>query len=153
MIDLHNDFAKKFNFKVPLHPKNLQQMIHPHFGYLCSFKNRAFSFDELIQIYKDQIVSSYERTIGQELLANELACLSYWMMEDETKKGFFTLREVKPLLEALRFEIEPYNLASFKKEFQFTLLPRRGEIRGDANEEDVVIRFDLIRQIFLDRGL
>ena len=153
MTDLHHDYSKKFNFRVPLHPKNLQQMIHPHFGYLSNFKNRDFTFDELVEIYKDQIVSSYERTIGQELLASELSALSYWSIEDENKKGSFTLREVKPLLEALRFEIEPLNVANFKKEFQFTLGPRRGELIKDAAEEDVVIRFDFIRQIFLDRGL
>jgi hypothetical protein len=46
-------------------------------------------------------VSSYERTIGQQLLADELACLSYWLIEDEKKKGYFTLPELKPLLEVI----------------------------------------------------
>jgi len=31
-----------------------------------------------MQVYKNQIVSSYERAIGQDILADELACLSYW---------------------------------------------------------------------------
>jgi hypothetical protein len=48
MVDLHQDFAKKFKFKIPLHPRNLMQLIHPHYGYLTSFKNREFSFDELV---------------------------------------------------------------------------------------------------------
>jgi hypothetical protein len=56
----------------------MQQMIHPHFGYLTYFKGKNFSFDELMQVYKNQIVSSYERAIGQDILADELACLSYW---------------------------------------------------------------------------
>lgn len=56
----------------------MQQMIHPHFGYLTNFKGMNFSFDELMQVYKNQIVSSYERAIGQDILADELACLSYW---------------------------------------------------------------------------
>lgn len=45
LVDFHHDFTKKFKFRVPLHPKNMQQMIHPHFGYLASFKNRDFNFN------------------------------------------------------------------------------------------------------------
>jgi hypothetical protein len=60
----------------------MQQMIHPHFGYLTNFKGKQFTFDELMQAYNNQIVSSYERAIGQDLLADELACLSYWLIQD-----------------------------------------------------------------------
>ena len=56
----------------------------------------------MLGIYQEQIVSSYERTIGHELLADELACLSYWMIEDEKKKGYLLLSELKPLLEVKR---------------------------------------------------
>jgi hypothetical protein len=51
IVDFHGEYAKKFYFKIPLHPKNLFQMIHPHAGYLCFFKDRAFSWDELLEIY------------------------------------------------------------------------------------------------------
>ncbi len=44
LVDFHHDFTKKFKFRVPLHPKNMQQMIHPHFGYLLNFKGRSFNF-------------------------------------------------------------------------------------------------------------
>ena len=122
MVEFHSEFAKKFKFRVPLHPKNLQQMIHPHFGYFANFKNRSFNFNELLQAYDNQIVSSYERSLGQDLLGDELACLSYWLIEDAQKKGYFSLKEVIPLLEAFRFDITPgYNLSNFKKEFRFLL--------------------------------
>lgn len=152
LVEFHADFAKKFKFKIPLHPKNMQQMIHPHFGYLTYFKGKNFSFDELMQVYKNQIVSSYERAIGQDILADELACLSYWNIQDAQKKGFFTLKEVTPLLQAFRFDTSGLSLSSFKKEFRFLLSYNHGEIQG-TSEDDVVIRFDLIRQIFLERGL
>jgi hypothetical protein len=53
LVDFHHDFTKKFKFRVPLHPKNMQQMIHPHFGYLLNFKGRSFNFQELLQIYEN----------------------------------------------------------------------------------------------------
>lgn len=73
-------------------------MIHPHYGYLASFKTRGFSFEELHQHYQDQLVSSYERALGQELLGDELACLSYWLIVDKDKKGYFEGSEVNELL-------------------------------------------------------
>ena len=121
LVEFHADFAKQFKFKIPLHPKNMQQMIHPHFGYLTNFKGKQFSFDELMQAYNNQIVSSYERAIGQDLLADELACLSYWLIQDSQKKGFFALKEVAPLLHAFRFNTTEMSLNSFKKEFRYLL--------------------------------
>jgi len=38
IIDVHQMFAGNFRFKVPIHPKNLAQIIHPHQGYMTSFK-------------------------------------------------------------------------------------------------------------------
>jgi hypothetical protein len=77
-------------------------------------------------------------------LADELASLSYWLIQDSQKKGFFTLKEVVPLLNALRFDTTEMSLNSFKKEFRFLLQQNPGEIFS-PNEEDVVIRFDLVR--------
>ena len=53
LVEFHYDFAKKFKFRIPLHPKNMQQMIHPHFGYLTNFKEKSFSFNELMEIYNN----------------------------------------------------------------------------------------------------
>lgn len=138
---------------MPLHPKNLQQMIHPHFGYLCNFPEKAFSWEELVEIYSNQIVSSYERSLGQEFLADELAAFSYWLIQDENKQGYFSLKDAEPLLKAFRFDLQPYNLTNFKKEFKFLLQQNPGEIRQEQTEEEIIIRFDLIRQMFLERGL
>jgi hypothetical protein len=106
-------------------------------------------------VYEDQIVSSYERSIGQDLLGDELACLAYWIMEDTEKKGYFTLKDSVSLFEAFRFDFnaQTFNLAAFKKEFRFLILQNPGEFRLDVPEEDVILRFDVMRQIFLERGL
>jgi hypothetical protein len=124
LVDFHHDYSKKFKLRIPLHPKNLQQLIHPHFGYLASFPDRQFNFNDLMRVYEEQIVSSYERSLGQDMLADELACLSYWNVEDAQKKGYFTFKEVIPLLTAFRFDTQDgkLSLAAFKKEFKFLLI-------------------------------
>jgi hypothetical protein len=53
IVDFHHDYAKKFYFTIPLHPRNLMQMIHPHYGYLGYFKGKQYTFDELVTIYKN----------------------------------------------------------------------------------------------------
>jgi hypothetical protein len=121
VVDLYGDFAKKFRFRIPLHPKNLQQLIHPHFGYLGGWKDRAFTFEEIMTVTRNQLVSTYERSLGQEILGDELSCLSFWLLQDSEKKGYFNLQEAKPLIEALKFDINPFTLNNFKKEFRFTL--------------------------------
>ena len=41
----------------------------------------------------------------------------------------------------------------FRDEFAFNLSSKRGELPLGVPEDEVVIRFDLIRDIFLERGL
>lgn len=44
-------------------------------------------------------------------------------------------------------------LTKFREEFDFNLSRKRGELPLGVPEDEVVIRFDLIRDIFLERGL
>ena len=44
-------------------------------------------------------------------------------------------------------------MKNFKKEFKFTMAQNPGEIKLSDTEEKIVVRFDFIRQIFLERGL
>lgn len=100
MTDFHGEFSKMFKFKVPLHPKNLSQLVHPFHGYLTAFRGQAFNFEELLALYENQIAASFEKTFGRELLGDELSCLSFWLIQDESKKGWLTLEEFKGLLYA-----------------------------------------------------
>lgn len=71
-----------------------------------------------------------------------------------------TLDEFRQLLKALKFQYlfedeigkpdEVLTVKKLKKEFKFNLYDKKGEILED---EDTIIRFDFIRDIFLERGL
>lgn len=54
IIDVHQMFAGNFRFKVPIHPRNLAQIIHPHYGYMASFKpgTKFFSWNQMQQVYQ-----------------------------------------------------------------------------------------------------
>jgi hypothetical protein len=45
----------------------------------------------------------------------------------------------------LRFDIEPYTLNNFKKEFKFSLNQVPGELKLEKEDEEPIIRFDLVR--------
>lgn len=71
VIDFHYTFAKVKKFDIAIHQRNMIQMIHPFHGYLCHVEDKLFKFDEMINIYRQQLVSSYERSLGQTLLAGK----------------------------------------------------------------------------------
>lgn len=79
LVDFHGEFAKKFKFTVPLNPINFAQMIYPYQGYLCHFP-KHFKFNELVEVYENQIAAGLERVHGRYLFADELSCLSFWMV-------------------------------------------------------------------------
>lgn len=45
--------SKVFRFNVPLHPKNLSQLIHPFHGYLTAYPGKHFSYDDLVEVYEN----------------------------------------------------------------------------------------------------
>jgi hypothetical protein len=57
--------VKYYDFDVPIHPKNLAIILHPHWGYLCKFGEKGFTFDELVDFYKFEFVSSNLRNNGR----------------------------------------------------------------------------------------
>lgn len=154
VVDFHAEFAKKFRFKVPIHPRNLAHLVYPYQGYLSSFKGREFSFSEIEGAYENQIIGSMEKTKGRTLLGDELSALSFYELTMEgSDKGYLTFEEMKTLMHAWRFDsIETEQ--DFLQEFQFALQLSPGEIkRKDLENGEAVFRFDLARSIFLERGL
>lgn len=171
LTDFHGEYAKMFRFAVPLHPKNLAQLVHPYQGYLGAFRGRSFDWDELLEVYDNQIAASFEKCFGRELLGDELSCLTFWLIADRERKGWMSLAEFKHLLRAFKF----YNVfldqdgkwdsfltvEKLQKEFAFNLLDKPHELLPKAikskdsglTHKDTVIRFDFAREIFLERGL
>lgn len=99
----HGEYSKKYTFPIPLHPKNLAQMTHPWYGYLGAMEEKSFDFKEMQEIYLNQIASGYEKTFGRVLLGEELCCLSYWLLQDPSNKGYMTLGEFSGLLKTFKF--------------------------------------------------
>lgn len=104
---------------------------------------KYFKFPELVEVYENQIAASMERTTGRNLLADELSCLSLWLAL--TKESSMEWSGMSDLMQGFRYRLD--SEAAFKKEFAWTLHTSPKEL------DHGVYRFDLARQIFLERGL
>ena len=85
VTDAHATFAKGYTFRVPINPRNLSQLIHPHQGYMASMPDRGYTWEEMLQTYEIQVVSSYEKSKGRTLHGEELSALSMWLLADTEK--------------------------------------------------------------------
>lgn len=104
VTEFFGEYSKMFLVKIPLHPKNFSQLVHPFHGYLGAYRGQSFDYDGLMAIIENQIAASYEKEFGRELLGDELSCLSFWLIQDESRKGWLSLEEFKGLLYAFRFD-------------------------------------------------
>lgn len=121
LIDVHASFSKTFTFKVPINPRNLSQMIHPHQGYMASMPNRGYSWDEMLQMYEMQMIASYEKAKGRYLHSEELSALSFWLLSDTERKGSLTdAKDMQQLMGGLRYpDIDSWS--KFREEFEFSI--------------------------------
>ena len=85
------------------------------------------------------------RARAYALLGDELACLSFWLLQDEERKGYLEMDEMLELMYAFRFT-NITNQDEFTREFAF-------ELKQEHFWVPEINRFDLARRIFLNRGL
>ena len=96
-------------------------MIYPYRGYLCHFYGKHFLFDEIVEVYENQIAAAFERTTGRDIFANELSALTFWLVMNKDK-GALNWQEFNHLLTAWRFKLSTVD--DFKQEFNSLLTQR-----------------------------
>jgi hypothetical protein len=151
VLDVYALYVKTHKFEIPVDPKNVARLVHPHYAYLSHFP-LPFTADNLMAIMRDKIVSGFEEYNGQDLLSSEIAAYTYWNYFDKTSKGFMTVSEFIDLLKVFRISLTP-NLQDLRKEFSFALSQFHGEFDRDIAENEAIVRFDFMRHIFLERNL
>jgi hypothetical protein len=48
---------------------------------------------ELLEIYEIKLIASYEKSLGQSLLGNEISSLAYWNFYDKNKEGYMAFKK------------------------------------------------------------
>ena len=113
--EVHSTFGSTFKFNLPIHPRNLSQLIHPFQGYMISMPDKSYSWDDLMQTYEIHMLASFEKKKGRYVHSEELAALSFWLLQDTERKGHLDLEGMRSLMMGLRFP-DPETWTGFAKQ-------------------------------------
>lgn len=150
MLDFHSKYVEHYQYDVPLDKRSLFEMLHPHAGYM-NLLPLSFTFEDLIFFYRVQIVASYERSLGEDILSRSISCYNYYRLFLDGDVGYVDQKKSLALLGALKF-VGFKNLDEMKKVFAWSLKELDGEFDG-MKDEEYFIRLNFVRKIFLDYNL
>jgi hypothetical protein len=148
-LEFHNLYIDEYNFEIPIDDRSLMEMLHPHYGYLTNLPVRL-NFNQLLKFYALQSLASFERLEGEELLARQLSALNYWRCVDTADKGIVNLTQFNQLLQAFKLP-ELNSKAEIERTFAWTLKELPNEL-NHMDEAKGLLRFELVRRIFLERN-
>ncbi|KAM3140206.1 hypothetical protein pb186bvf_007759 [Paramecium bursaria] len=147
LLDAFNSYAKLHKFQIPIDNWCILQLVNPTMGYLTQV-NKIIKFEEVKKIIETQIVATFEKSLGQELLFQEICSLAFWNFY--TQKGYMDFQEFSEFIKMFKFTVKPENLI---QEFKFASQIYQGEFSKDISLKDSIVRFDFYRYIFLERNL
>lgn len=124
ILTFFKDYTDQYKFQPALDLRYLIQMIHPNWAYL-TFMPEPLKKESFLGLLNNQLVASYERSLGQDLLADEIAAFGYWEYRHQEKGGITDLEGFLKTLRVYRFFLD--DLQSFKKEFEFLLKDRKSK--------------------------
>mmetsp|Transcript_27223 Transcript_27223/g.36378 ORF Transcript_27223/g.36378 Transcript_27223/m.36378 type:complete len:268 (-) Transcript_27223:1187-1990(-) len=140
LIEAHSLFAKGYEFRIPINPRNMSQMIHPHQGYMVAMPNRGYTWEEMEQMYRMQVLASHEKSCGRTLHGEELSALAFWLLVDTEREGSICdLERLRQLMVAFHFSAGTRSWFGFKREHNYSI------VSGEMREGKEVLRFDLMR--------
>lgn len=140
---LFHHLSLAFKFDVALHPQVLIRMVYPYYGYLNSYKDQRLGFEDYIKFLEEMIAVSKLFEQGSTLHGSELLSFVFW--KNYSTKTSMSLEEFCTFLSNFKFTTKP---ESFPQDFSYHLNKREGELQNGSP-----VRFDLFRNIFLERGL
>ena len=147
VLDMQYEFAGMYNYSPVIHPDFLHKMVHPHRGYMAYYKG-GWSCEEIIDVMDVMLVATFEKLLGQELLANEIASFAFWRKARGEDSGWMDLAHFCSLLQSMRFN-DIKTPEDMKKEFKFAL-----SLEPNQNlVTERLVNFDFYKYIFLERNL
>jgi leucine-zipper-like transcriptional regulator 1 len=150
LLDFHTTFLEHYTFDVPIDKRSLVEMVHPHAGYLVLVP-RDFSFANMMKFYEIQILASFERSLGEDLLSKQISAFNYYQAIQGKKPSGLDKIRTNELLSAFKFPTVE-SLDEFKAQFSWTLQEFENEF-DTMTQDNYFVRFAVFRKIFLDYNL
>ena len=141
------EFSQAYKVDFPLDPIVMMRLVHPHFGYLNNFPtvgHYKFTYEQVFKLIQECTAASLIRQKGHTLHSLELLSFIFWRIATVNKPRV-SKEQFSEIMKIFKFkDITSENINS---RFGYSL--KEGELLPTEN----AVRFDLFRQIFLDRGL
>lgn len=150
LIELMHEYSKIYKCQIPIEPLYLYQMFHPHKGYMLNL-HRSIEWEELLDVFRTNIVATYEYLSGQSLLAHSISSMAYWDFylkgTGMENSGYMDENEFYRLLTYFKLRKDFVDKSDFKKEFDSQVTSENLDL--DMN----VVPFEFYRMIFQQRNL
>lgn len=75
--EAYYEIATLFKFRASIDPEFIDQMVHPSWGYLTRLKG-GLTFEEVWWVWEILLVATFEKLLGQDMLAREISSFAYW---------------------------------------------------------------------------
>ena len=139
------EYSQGFKLDLALDPVVIMRLVHPHFGYLNRFPNSPhlkYTHPQLCQFLQELIAISKIRASGHTLHSSELMSFFFWKILNPQKPRL-SLGEFASLLSVFKFDVKEDQVLN---EISYSL--KTGDIKAEN-----LVRFDVFRQLYLDRNL
>lgn len=117
-VTFFKNYTDQYKFQIGLDYHFIIQMVHPHWAYL-TFMPDPLEKESFMELVHNLLVASYERSLGQDLLSDELSAFGYWKYMHHQAEGVTDVNGLLKTLKLYRFFFE--NFDAFKSEFKFLL--------------------------------
>lgn len=141
------EYSQVYKVDFPLDPIVMMRLVHPHFGYLNNFPlttQYKYTYEQIFKLIQECTAASLIRQKGHTLHSSELLSFIFWKIAT-INKSRVSKDQFSEMMKIFKFK----DITSENMNSRFGYSLREGEL---LPTEDAV-RFDLFRQIFLDRGL
>jgi hypothetical protein len=148
-LEYFTTYNEYYPGKFPFDQYAIVSMLHPIRGHLTRLPGK-FTYDQFLDFLKMETLASYERFVGEQLMAKQISAFNLWTFFDNNRTGYLGLEKFKKLMHV--FYIEGIKtVQDLETELAWTLKSLPQELEG-MTDQDAVLRFELAKRVFIDRN-
>lgn len=148
-LEFFTEYNKHYTGDFPFDQTAVTGLVHPYHGHLTRLPN-LFHWQQFLHFLRIEALASYERKTGQQLPAKQLSSYNIWTALDTEHAGHLDFPRFQQLLQALHIPTVT-NFKELRKELTWTMRDLPQELEG-MSESKAVLRFELVRRLFLERN-
>lgn len=148
-LEFFMEYKKHYSGDFPFDEIAILGMVHPIRGHLTRLPG-SFSLQQFLRFLQLETLATYERAEGQHLPAKQISAFNLWLALDDQHTGYLDFPRFLQMLHVLHIS-SVHTFADLTKELSWTMRDLPRELEG-MSETKAVLRFELVRRLFLERN-